>query len=306
MTTIFKLTDITCVRNNQTILDEINLEVQKGTIYGFLGPNGAGKTTLMKVLLNLLQPNKGTIEVMNESIISKSYEYLNQIGSIIENPVFYNKLTVKENLALHCNYLGIYDLEKIDQKLKLVKMYEARDKKVKNLSLGMKQRLAIARALISEPELLVLDEPINGLDPFGIKEIRELLIQINRELGTTIFISSHIISEIEMMCDVIGFIQNGRIVREMTTQEIKNESKKYIELTVSNVKKAVQAIDSKLEIENFKVIDDKSIRIYDDTVSQKQIMEVFISNDIGLLSIEEKTGSLEEYFVKLINEGAKI
>lgn len=306
MTTIFKLTDITCVRNNQTILDEINLEVQKGTIYGFLGPNGAGKTTLMKVLLNLLQPNKGTIEVMNESIISKSYEYLNQIGSIIENPVFYNKLTVKENLALHCNYLGIYDLEKIDQKLKLVKMYEARDKKVKNLSLGMKQRLAIARALISEPELLVLDEPINGLDPFGIKEIRELLIQINRELGTTIFISSHIISEIEMMCDVIGFIQNGRIVREMTTQEIKNESKKYIELTVSDVKKAVQAIDSKLEIENFKVIDDKSIRIYDDTVSQKQIMEVFVSNDIGLLSIEEKTGSLEEYFVKLINEGAKI
>lgn len=288
------------------ILNDISLTVERGTIYGFLGPNGAGKTTLMKTLLNLIQADEGLIEVFGEQITSKSCNYLKMIGSIIENPVFYDHLTVKENLALHCQYLGIYDLAKIDQKLELVRLTDAKDKKVRNLSMGMKQRLAIARTLISEPELLVLDEPINGLDPFGIKEIRELLIQINREMGTTIFISSHIISEIETMCDVIGFIQNGCIIKEMTIHEIENESKKYIELTVEDACHATQIIDAELMIDNFKVIDETTIRVYDPVISQQQIMETFVSNHVSLVSINEKSGDLEDYFVKLINEGAKV
>ncbi|WP_413539078.1 ABC transporter ATP-binding protein, partial [Enterococcus malodoratus] len=192
MAKAIELRDVSLSLNQKQILNGINLTVQKGTIYGFLGPNGAGKTTLMKVILNLLHTNQGLVEIFEKPITNKSYEYLRHIGSIIETPVFYNKLTVYENMKLHCDYLGIYDESKIDKKLKLVDMTQARDKKVKELSLGMKQRLAIARTLISEPELLILDEPINGLDPFGIKEIRELLIQINRQFGTTIFISSHI------------------------------------------------------------------------------------------------------------------
>lgn len=304
MTKAIELRDVSLSLNQKQILNGINLTVQKGTIYGFLGPNGAGKTTLMKVILNLLHTNQGLVEIFEKPITNKSYEYLRHIGSIIETPVFYNKLTVYENMKLHCDYLGIYDESKIDKKLKLVDMTQARDKKVKELSLGMKQRLAIARTLISEPELLILDEPINGLDPFGIKEIRELLIQINREFGTTIFISSHIISEIESMCDVIGFINKGQFIKEMSMQEIVHESKKYIEVVTEDVTSAATIIDTALT-DNFKVISENTLRIYDPSVIQKTVMQQLVSSDIAIESISEQSGDLEDYFVKLMNEGEK-
>lgn len=304
MAKAIELRDVSLSLNQKQILNGINLTVQKGTIYGFLGPNGAGKTTLMKVILNLLHTNQGLVEIFEKPITNKSYEYLRHIGSIIETPVFYNKLTVYENMKLHCDYLGIYDESKIDKKLKLVDMTQARDKKVKELSLGMKQRLAIARTLISEPELLILDEPINGLDPFGIKEIRELLIQINREFGTTIFISSHIISEIESMCDVIGFINKGQFIKEMSMQEIVHESKKYIEVVTEDVTSAATIIDTALT-DNFKVISENTLRIYDPSVIQKTVMQQLVSSDIAIESISEQSGDLEDYFVKLMNEGEK-
>lgn len=306
MKNAFQLSNVTFIRDNQRILNKINLMIPKGCIYGFLGPNGAGKTTLMKLVLNLLHPTEGSIEVLDQQVTPRSYSYLKLIGSIIETPVFYNHLTVAKNLELHCQYAGIYDQTKIDQKLALVKLLNVKDKKVKELSLGMKQRLAIARALLTEPELLILDEPINGLDPFGIKEIRELLIQINRESGTTIFISSHIITEIESMCDVIGFIQAGEIIKELTIQEIKDASKQYLELTVDPIEQASQILDSLLGVENFKVIADQTIRIYDPSVTQSEVIDVLVSNGILLKAINERSGDLEAYFVKLMNEGEKV
>lgn len=301
----FQLTEVSISKKGQKILDKISFSVEKGSIYGFLGPNGAGKTTLMKVLLNLFHADEGLVEVLGNDVTEKSYSYLKSIGSIIETPVFYDNFTVEKNLQIHCDYLGIYDLKKIEQKLKLVGLLSAKNKKAKELSLGMKQRLAIARALIVEPELLILDEPINGLDPFGIKEVRELLVQINRELGTTIFISSHIISEVESICDVIGFINQGKFIKEMTILEVENQSKKYIEVIVDNVVKAASILDGKLLIDNFNVLDEQTIRIYDLKITQKEIMQQFISNNVTILSIKEQVGDLEEYFMKLMSGGDK-
>lgn len=301
----FELHDVSYVKNNQTILDNINLTVQKGSIYGFLGPNGTGKTTVMKILLNLIQVNSGSVEVLGKQLTAHSYEYLKHIGSIIETPVFYPNLSIQENLEIHCGYLGIYDMTQIDKKLALVNLLAVKEKKVKELSLGMKQRLAIARALIGEPELLILDEPINGLDPFGIKEVRELLWKINRETGTTIFISSHIISEIESLCDMIGFIHQGKMMKEMTIQEIKNESKQYIEIEVEQLTDVARVLDMELESQNFKIFDERKIRIYDEAISQKEIMKILMAHNLAIVSITEQTGGLEDYFVKLINEGEK-
>lgn len=305
MDNAFQLSDVSLSKNGQKILDNINLNVRKGSIYGFLGPNGAGKTTVMKILLNLFHTEEGIVEVLGSEVTSKSYDYLKSIGSIIETPVFYDRLTVEKNLEIHCDYMGIYDSKRIEKKLELVGLLKVKKKKVKELSLGMKQRLAIARALITEPELLILDEPINGLDPFGIKEIREVLIQINRELGTTIFISSHIISEMESLCDVIGFIKDGKLIKEITLEDIEHESKKYIEITVDDTTKASTIIDARLATNQFKVMNDQTIRIYDSTITQKEIMEQFILNDVIITKIIEQTNDLEDYFVKLMSGGSK-
>ena len=191
------------------------MHVKKGEIYGFLGSNGAGKTTIMKMITNLIKPTSGSIEIFGETLTHNSYDVLKRMGTIIEYPIFYEKLTAKEILDLHCEYMGYYDKKEIDYVLDLVKLTNTGEKPVKDFSLGMKQRLGIARAIITKPELLILDEPINGLDPIGIKEIRELLKMLCKEYGITIIISSHILGEIEQIADTIGIIHNGRLIREL-------------------------------------------------------------------------------------------
>lgn len=305
MKTIIQIKNLSFQLKQQEILSEINLTVQEGMIYGFLGPNGAGKTTLMKLMLNLLHTKTGEVEIFGQALTPKDQKYLASIGSIIETPVFYDKLTVYQNLELHCEYLGLYNKEKIDEKLKLVNLYTAKNKKAKELSLGMKQRLAIARALIAEPKLLILDEPINGLDPFGIKEIRELLLQINREQKTTIFISSHIMTEIESICDVIGFINHGKMVEELTITEIQAASKKYIEVKATPLNQTMQLLHETFATEDMTRIDDQTLRLYDGKISQGQIMQTLIGAGIEIHSIMEASGNLEDYFVKLMNAGEK-
>ena len=200
------------------------MHVKKGEIYGFLGPNGAGKTTIMKMLTNLIKPTSGDIEIFGDKLTDTSYEVLKRMGTIIEYPIFYEKLTAKENLLLHCEYMGYYNKEAIDQALQLVYLTNIEDKPVKDFSLGMKQRLGIARAIMTKPELLILDEPINGLDPIGIKEMRDLFKMLCKEYGITILISSHILAEIEQIADTIGIINNGRLVEEISMENINRNS----------------------------------------------------------------------------------
>lgn len=202
-----------------TILNGINMQVKNGEIYGFLGANGAGKTSLMKTVFQMMMPDSGEVLLWNRPITREDNSAFAQIGSIIETPVFYANLTARENLCLHAEYMGTGH-ERIDEMLSLFDLTGAENKPVKNFSLGMKQRLALARAVLAKPALLVLDEPMNGLDPQGINAMRELLLKINREDKTTILISSHILSEIEKIADTIGVIDNGRLLAEVSVNEL--------------------------------------------------------------------------------------
>lgn len=303
MTYIVKTNQLTKVYEGKEAVSSVNMHVKKGEIYGFLGPNGAGKTTVMKMLTNLTKPTSGDIEIFGEKLTDQSYEVLKRLGTIIEYPIFYENLTAKETLELHCEYMGYYDKKEITHVLDLVKLTNTEKKHVKDFSLGMKQRLGIARAIITKPELLILDEPINGLDPVGIKELRELFKMLCKEYGITIIISSHILGEIEQMADTIGVIKNGRLINEVSMDAVNHSQADYIEVIVNDGKKAAFIIEKELHITNFKLMDDNSIRIYESTASQKVLTKTLIEHDIEIEGISKKTSSLEDYFLKLINGG---
>ncbi|MBU3218067.1 ABC transporter ATP-binding protein [Clostridium estertheticum] len=285
------------------VVTNVNMKIKKGEIYGFLGPNGAGKTTIMKMILNLVKPSIGEIEIFGEKLNFKAYEILKRIGSIIEYPVFYDKLTGRENLELHCEYMGYYDKSAINRALELVNLSGIDDKPVKNFSLGMKQRLGIARAIITKPEFLILDEPINGLDPIGIKQIRNLLKMLSKEYGITILISSHILSEIEQIADTIGIITNGILIKEVSMESIRTDHTEYVEINTKDFIKASYILENDLNISNFKIVDNTFIRIYDLKLAQKDISKALILKGIEIESINKKKSSLEDYFLKLLNGG---
>ncbi|MBK3493937.1 ABC transporter ATP-binding protein [Viridibacillus sp. YIM B01967] len=301
MTYILRTNQLTKVFQGKEVVSAVNMNVKKGEIYGFLGPNGAGKTTIMKMITNLIKPTSGDIEIFGEKLTNTSYEVLKRMGTIIEYPIFYDKLTARENLYLHCEYMGYYDKKSIDHALDLVKLHNVDDKKVKDFSLGMKQRLGIARAITTKPELLILDEPINGLDPIGIKELRDLFKMLCKEYGITLLVSSHILAEMEQMADTIGVIQNGKLIKEVSMENINGEQTDYIEVTVQDIKKAAYILDHHLGLNNYKIMNEKNIRIYEMTVTQQEISKALILNDIEIESINKKHSSLEEYFMKLMN-----
>lgn len=286
------------------VVSNVNMSVKKGEIYGFLGSNGAGKTTIMRMITNLVKPTSGEIQLFNEKITDQSYEYLKRIGTIIESPIFYEKLTAKENLELHCEYMGYYDKKAIDTALDLVNLRGIDRKQVKDFSLGMKQRLGIARAIITKPELLILDEPINGLDPIGIKEMRDLFMMFCKEYGCTILLSSHILGEIEQIADTIGVINKGKLMEEVSMESIRESNKEYVELMTDNCNQAAFILSNNLSISNFKIVDNKAIRIYDTRISQGMISKELIENDVMIDSFTKKSNSLEDYFINLLNGGS--
>ncbi|MGE7979727.1 ABC transporter ATP-binding protein [Psychrobacillus sp. NPDC093200] len=302
MSYILKTNHLTKVFEGREVVSSVNMHVQKGEIYGFLGPNGAGKTTVMKMITNLIKPTNGEIEIFGEKLTDRLYEVLKRIGSIIEYPIFYEKLTARETLDLHCEYMGFYDKKEIEKVLEMVNLHTG-GKRVKEFSLGMKQRLGIARAIITKPELLILDEPINGLDPIGIKEMRELFGMLCKEYGITILVSSHILGEIEQLADTIGVINNGKLIKEISMNQLAQSQSDYIELVVQDGKKAAFLLSDKLQLVNFKMVDDHCIRIYESSVSQQMISKVLYEHDIEIEAISKKTSSLEDYFMKLINGG---
>lgn len=285
-------------------ISSVNMNIRPGEIYGFLGPNGAGKTTIMKMILNLIKPTSGDIKVFNQPVTRTSYQYLSKIGSIIEYPEFYERLSAKENLELHCEYMGIYEKKAADEALKIVGLQGVENKKISEFSLGMKQRLGIARAIVTKPEILILDEPINGLDPIGIKEVRELLVLLKEEYGITILISSHIVSEIESIADTVGILQHGKLLKEVRMDDIRKETMEYLEITVDDLKKTTNVLES-LNIRNYEIASQQRVRIFDENNSSSQINKGLIVNGIVVHSIEKQQQHLEEYFLKLINGGSQ-
>lgn len=228
---VVQTNELTKTVKGKTLVSNVNLHIIKGEIYGFLGQNGAGKTTIMKMLTGLLIPSKGEILLFEKKLTETNKSGLKRVGSIIEYPIFFEHLTAMENLELHCEYLGYYDKKAITQALDMVQLTGIEDKVVKDFSLGMKQRLGIVRAIITKPELIILDEPTNGLDPIGIKDMRDLIRMLNKEYGITFLLSSHILGEIEQVADRIGVIQNGKLVNEVSLADIRKQRADYIELS---------------------------------------------------------------------------
>ena len=224
MENIVEIKELFKTIDKEEILSDINLQIAKGEIYGLLGPNGAGKTTLMKCMLSLLTITSGSIEIFGKNLQEHREEILSQVGSIIETPIFYENCTAKEILEIHAQYMGknITELDIINT-LRMVGLKNT-TKKVKEFSLGMRQRLGLARAFLMKPRLLILDEPINGLDPVGIQEIRNLLQLLSKEHGITILISSHILSEISQIANKIGVIKNGSMIEQVYMKELMKEN----------------------------------------------------------------------------------
>ena len=303
---VVKTTGLTKKMKGKNLVSNINLHIHKGEIYGFLGKNGAGKTTIMKMLTGITNPTNGEIELFGQRLTESSKSVLKRVGSIIEYPILFEHLTAMENMKIHCEYLGYYDDKGIKQALDMVQLKGIEDKKVKEFSLGMKQRLGIARAIVTKPELIILDEPINGLDPIGIKDIRDLILILNKEYGITVLLSSHILGEMEQVVNRIGVIDNGRLLKEVTLDEIRNQQTDYIEILTTNVEEAVYLLENRLQITNMKIIHGNRIRIYDLTHSQNDISKMLILHDIGLEEIQKHTSSLEDFFYKQINGGGQI
>lgn len=299
MQTILTTNHLTKQIGAEHIVSDLNMNVSKGEIYGFLGPNGAGKTTAMKMITNQWKPTSGEITLFGEKLLPDSYSFLKRIGSIIEFPVFYNELTAKENLKLHCEYMGYYSPDSVEKALSLLSLSDAGEKKVKEFSLGMKQRLGIARAVITKPEFLILDEPTNGLDPAGLKQLRDLFLMLCKEYGMTFLISSHLLSEIESIAHTIGIIHKGRLVREISMKEISDNGLEFLEIKTSETEKASYVFSDRLHISNFKVFSHNRIRVYGKEVSSHEIMKALTENQIEIQGFQSQSESLEEYFLKV-------
>ncbi|MEC4202159.1 MULTISPECIES: bacitracin resistance ABC transporter ATP-binding subunit BcrA [Bacillus] len=303
MNTIIKTTDLTKMYGPQKSVDHLNINVKQGDIYGFLGRNGAGKTTTIRMLLGLIKPTSGQIEIFGENFFKNKKEILRRIGSIVEVPGFYANLTARENLLINAKIIGIHKKNAIDEVLEIVGLQHETKKLVGKFSLGMKQRLGIARALLHYPELLILDEPTNGLDPIGIKEMRRLIHSLAKERNITIFISSHILSEIEQLVDHVGIIHEGKLLEEIPFDHLKKRNRKYLEFQLSDQNKAVVLMEQHFDIHDYEVHQDGIVRVYSHLGQQGKLNKLFVENGIDVLKIAMSEDSLEDYFVKLIGGG---
>lgn len=282
-----------------TAVSNLNMNIKRGEIYGFLGENGAGKTTTIRMIMGLIKSSTGEIEIFSEKGAKQNRDLLKRIGSMIEYPGFYPNLTAKENLDIHRRMMGVQDKECITNALKVTGIQEVKDKKVKEFSLGMKQRLGIARAILHHPEFLILDEPTNGLDPSGIKEIRELILDLCHKQGITFLISSHILSEIQQMATKIGIIHKGELLEEIEYDELQKRNRHYINIRVDNDKKASIILEKELNISDYVVWEKNNLRVYEDLEQASKINKILVSNELCVDELSVKVDSLEDYFLRL-------
>lgn len=298
--TILKTNGLTKKYGDFTALNHVDININKGDIYGLIGRNGAGKTTLMKVITTLTNQTSGTFELFGEK--SDLTEKKRRIGCLIENPAFFPNLTAYENLKYYCLQKGIASKSIIDEVLELVDLKEAKNKKFKNFSLGMKQRLGIAFAILDSPDFIILDEPINGLDPIGISELRDTFKKLNEEKNITILISSHILSELYVIANHFCIIEKGKVVKELSKEELDNECSKCIVIKTSDVKKTTVILENNLKTTHYKVINSNEIRLYDYLDHAEKVNKELISNDITIMGLYETGITLEEYFKTVIKE----
>ena len=280
-------------------VNSLNIHVRKGRIYGLLGRNGAGKTTTMKMLLGLTKPTSGEVMIWEKSLAGNEKNALPRIGSLIESPGFYPNLTATENLQIFAALRGLNDKSAVKEALELVSLPYKDRKLYSQYSLGMKQRLAIALAVMHDPELLILDEPINGLDPIGIAEVRAFIRALCDERGKTILISSHILSEIALLADDIGIIDKGVLLEEESLGELEAKSSRYIRLTVSDSDKAVKILEHQFHEYRYAVQDVHGLQIYNPDLSVGRIVTAFVKDGLEVSEAFIHEESLEDYFTRV-------
>ncbi|MCI9196841.1 MAG: ATP-binding cassette domain-containing protein [Lachnospiraceae bacterium] len=297
MPTMIETKDLTKRYNKKTVVDGLDMKVPAGSIYGFLGPNGAGKSTTMKMLLGLTHPQQGHIQIFGKTLNKKNrLEILKNIGSLIESPSYYGHLTGRENLEIVCT-LKDAPKQEIDQVLGLVRMEGQQHKKACHYSLGMKQRLGLAAALLGHPHLLLLDEPTNGLDPAGIQEMRELICSLPAKTGMTILVSSHLLSEIDQMATHVGIIDKGQLIFQDRLSALHEHSRSRLRLRTTDNAQALDALRQKgipaAEQDGQLILKDSS----DDNVSRA--IRLLVYANVGILRAEEAQMSLEDIFLNL-------
>mgnify|MGYP002185485563 FL=1 len=283
----------------QVVVNKLNMNVKKGEIYALLGRNGAGKTTTLRMIMGLLKPTSGEVRIFGEKLNTNNSKVFQRIGALIEAPSFYENLTAQENLQLIASLRGIHKENAINSALILVGLESENKKKVGKFSLGMKQRLGIALALMHEPELIILDEPTNGLDPIGIQQIRVLIRDLCNQKNTTFLISSHILSEVEQLADRIGIIEKGNLLEETYMDDIGKYNRHYVKMAVSNAMQTIPILESKLGIFDFEIEDDNTLKIYEIERDMAEVNRVLNNASIGVSEISMNKGNLEEYFIRV-------
>ena len=279
-------------------LDDLSMHIPKGAIYGFVGRNGAGKTTLIRLICGLQDPTKGSYSIYGIDFTDKSIsKSRRRMGAVVETPSIYLDMTAEDNLKQQALILGLPSFESIPEILKLVGLENTGKKRVRNFSLGMKQRLGIAVALMGNPDFLVLDEPVNGLDPQGIIEIRELILKLNKEKQITVLISSHILDELSRLATHYGFIDKGRLIKEISAAELESSCRKCIKVEVTDTKALVRVLDA--EGLEYEVISDSIANIYG-KVNLSQLVLALAKEECELISSHEQDESLENYFINLV------
>ncbi|MCI1686616.1 ATP-binding cassette domain-containing protein [Schleiferilactobacillus harbinensis] len=301
MDVVLEARNVTKQYPQQLALDNLNLTVHQGDIYGLVGRNGAGKTTLLKTLLQLIAPTAGTVTLFEEPVDQAHIAMLRRVGSIIETPSAFGELTALENMRYFCLAQGIVTPHAAEDSLQFVGLTGTGKKKVKNFSLGMKQKLGLALAILKKPDLLLLDEPINGLDPIAIADFRQLLLKLNREQNTTILISSHILDELFHLATRFGFIDQGRMVRELTKDEFVAETAQYIRIETSDMPALTRALTN-AQVAHFKVVAPKELHVFDEKRSISALNQALVSAGVPVTGISQEGQNLEDYFKMLLSD----
>ena len=302
METVIRTYNLTKVYGKQTVVDNLNLELKAGQIYGFLGPNGAGKTTTIRMLLSLIAPDSGGIEMFGKDLKGNRQQILSQVGAFVDSPAYYGHLTGYENLQVIQKMLGNTN-EKILPTLDIVGLSNAKNKLVKEYSLGMRQRLGIAFALLNNPKLLILDEPTNGLDPSGIHEIRELIKNLAKNEGYTILLSSHNLNEIELMATHVGMVQKGNLIYQGSLDNLFSQKDYQIEIGATDISKAQTILKNK----GYNIEKDKDLLITHGTSKDIIKMNQFLVNDGNeVYHLYHKKSTLEDIFLSLTSDKAEV
>ncbi|MGE7888542.1 ABC transporter ATP-binding protein [Bacillus cereus] len=298
MTTILSVRDLKKVIGKKTLVENISFDVKQGEVFGFLGPNGAGKTTTIRMLVGLIKATEGTISIGGYSIKENFREAMRQIGSIVENPELYTYLTGWENLKQFARMLGDISDERITEIAKMVHLDERIHDKVKTYSLGMKQRLGIAQALLGNPKLLILDEPTNGLDPAGIRELREFIHKLVKEENMSVFISSHLLSEVQMICDRVAIIHKGKMITVAKVEELIKTASDRVEWVVTPISKVKDMLEAAEEVREVSV-EGERLLCRMDIASISSWNKHFVENEIDVHSVKELVFTLEDLFIEL-------